>query len=243
MDDTNKFLAERAENIKTISSDDSLLKMGMSFVERSGRKKYSYNFDWLGLPIIQYPQDIVAMQEIVWKVKPDVIIETGVARGGSLVLYASILDLIGKGKVVGVELDLREHNKKRIQDHPLSKRISFVEGSSTDATTFEKVTSQIKPSDVVMVILDSNHTEDHVTKELALYSKLVTRNSYLVVMDTSIEFMPDDYFPNRDWGKGNNPHSSVKKFLSTNKNFEIDQEVNGKLLISVAYDGYLKRIN
>ena len=242
VDDTKEFLVDRTNNIKAAGSDPELVELGRNFVEKSGKKKYSYGFDWLGLPIIQYPQDVIALQEIIWRVKPDVIIETGVARGGSLVFYASLLEIIGSGQVIGVEIDLRAHNKEKILQHPLSKRISFVEGSSIAPSTFQKVIERVKSSDRVMVVLDSNHTHEHVREELKLYSGLVTKDSYLVVMDTSIDYMPDDYFPDRDWGKDNNPRTAVKEFLREDSSFAIDTEIQNKLLISVAYDGYLKKL-
>jgi cephalosporin hydroxylase len=243
MNDFKDFEENRQDNIRKSTKNQELMRLGYKFVEESSQYQYSYNFDWLGLPIIQYPQDIIAIQEIIWKIKPDLIIETGVARGGSLIFYSSILELIGKkGKVIGVEIDLRKHNKENILAHPLSRNISFVEGSSIDEDVFKTVKNQIKENDKVLVILDSNHTHDHVLSELQLYSSLVTMDSYVIVMDTSIDYMPDNYFPDRSWGPNNNPRTAVKEFIAKNDSFEIDAQIHNKLIISVAYDGYLKRI-
>lgn len=244
MDDFKEFEKQRNESIKIIGDDKELFKLGFDFVKKSGEHRYSYNFDWLGMPIIQYPQDIIAIQEIIWNVKPDLIIETGVARGGSLVFYSSLLEILGnKGKVVGVEIDLRAHNRARIQAHPMAKNIEFVDGSSIDQQTVAQVKAKIKPGAKVMVVLDSNHTHEHVMKELELYSPLVSKDSYLVVMDTSVDLMPDDYYPDRPWGKGDNPRTAVKEFIAHNKNFLIDETIHKKLVFTVAYDGFLKRVN
>jgi len=202
--------------------------------------EYSYHFNWLGLPIIQYPQDIIAIQEIIWKVKPDLIIETGIAHGGSLILSASILELIGKGSVLGVDIDIRKHNRIQIEKHPLFKRISMIEGSSIAKSVIKKVYDFSKRKKKVMVFLDSNHTYEHVLQELKLYSPLVTKGSYLVVYDTVIDEMPDSFFTNRSWNKKNNPKKAVKKFLEKNNRFKIDRSIDKKLLITVAPDGYLK---
>lgn len=205
------------------------------------QNKYYYNFDWLGLPIIQYPQDMVAVQEIIWKTKPDVIIETGVARGGSLILSASILHLLnGNGRVIGVDIDIRKHNRDAIEAHPLAFRIDLIQGSSTDDHILHQVQEKIKEGKRVMVILDSNHTHAHVFKELELYSPLVTAGCYCVVLDTFIEDLPDDFFPDRPWSKGNNPKTAVHEFLKLTDRFEIDTFIHKKLSITAAPDGYLK---
>lgn len=241
MDDTIQFLNERSESIKKLGSDSSLKTQALNFMLDSHPYKYSYNFDWLGLPIIQFPQDILALQEIIWKTKPDLIIETGIARGGSLILSASILHLLnGKGKVIGIDIDIRAQNKAAIQNHPLSHRIEMIEGSSIDDHIVEQAKLHISAGDKVMVILDSNHTHEHVLEELRLYSPLVTKDCYLVVMDTLIDDVPDSLFPDRPWGKGNNPKTAVQEFLLTNKHFEIDSDIQNKLLITVAPEGYLK---
>jgi cephalosporin hydroxylase len=209
--------------------------------DRSFAYRYSYNFSWLGRPVIQYPQDLVAMQEIIWKVKPRAIVETGIAHGGSLIFSASMLELIGNdGIVVGVDIDIRAHNRVEIEAHPLSKRIHMIEGSAIDTAIVEQVKERVHGRSPVIVCLDSMHTHDHVLRELELYSPLVTAGSYLVVFDTVIEDMPADAFPDRPWGPGNNPKTAVREFLKSTDRFEIDPEYNGKLLLSVAPDGYLK---
>ena len=187
-DDRVKFLNERKRNINKLCFDNNLLNISNLWFINASNHKYSYHFDWLGLPIIQFPQDIVAIQEIIWRTKPDVIIETGVARGGSLILSASILHLLnGTGKVVGVDIDIRPHNRESIENHPLAFRIHLVQGSSIEPIIVEQVKNFIQPANKIMVILDSNHTHEHVLKELELYAPLVTSGCYLVVMDTIIE--------------------------------------------------------
>jgi len=243
MNDIKQFENQRLESIEALGAEQNLHQEATNFMRNVGPFKYSYNFDWLGLPIIQVPQDIVAIQEIIWKTKPDVIVETGVARGGSLILSASILHLLnGNGKVVGVDIDIRPHNREAIENHPLAFRIELLQGSSIDIDIVAQVKKHIKSTDRVMVILDSNHTHDHVLKELELYSPLTTKDCYLVVMDTVVDDMPDDYFPDRPWGSGNNPKTAVHEFLKTTDHFEIDESIHNKLLITVAPDGYLKCI-
>lgn len=209
--------------------------------EKLFQNQYTYNFNWLGLPIIQYPQDVIALQEIIWKTKPDIIIETGVARGGSIIFYSSVLHLLnGNGRVVGIDIDIRSHNKEAIENHPLSFRINLVEGSSIDLSTIKNVEALIKSTDKVMVILDSNHTHDHVLKELELYSPFVTKDCYLVVLDTCVEDLPDNLFDDRPWGKGNNPKTAVLEFLKSSNRFKIDESISNKLVLTSAPDGYLK---
>lgn len=242
-DDRQEFLATRQNNIKKIPNDKKLLNITNEWLVNATAHRYSYHFDWLGLPIIQFPQDIVAMQEIIWQVKPDVIIETGVARGGSLIFSASMLHLLnGNGKVIGIDIDIRPHNRKAIEDHPLSSRIQLIEGSSTDLNVMKQIKQLIAPTDKVMVILDSNHTHDHVLQELHLYSPLVTQHSYLLVMDTIVEHMPEGSYPDRPWDKGNNPKTAVHEFLKINNRFEIATDIQNKLLITAAPDGYLRCI-
>ena len=194
----------------------------------------------MGRPIIQFPQDIMAMQEIIWQVKPDFIVETGIAHGGSLIFYASMLELIGEGEVLGIDVDIRQHNRVEIEQHPMFKRITMIEGSSIDEEIAKQVYDLAKGKSRILLVLDSNHTHDHVLKELELYSPLVTKDSYLVVFDTVVEDMPEDFFPDRPWGKGNNPKTAVWEFLKKNKRFKVDKDIEAKLLITVAPDGYLK---
>lgn len=241
--ENEQFELERKKNIELIGNDPGLIESGFKFVESTAPYKYTYNFSWLGRPIIQFPQDIVALQEIIWETKPDLIIETGIAHGGSLILSASILELIGNGEVLGIDIDIRDHNRAAIQDHPLYKRISMIQGSSIDAGVVDQVKSIAGGKEKIMVILDSNHTFDHVYAELQAYANMVTKGCYLVVLDTSVEFMPEDFNWNgRPWSKGNNPHTAVMKYLKENTSFEIDKSIQNKLLITVAPDGYLKRI-
>jgi len=203
--------------------------------------KYSYNFTWLGIPIIQYPQDMVAMQEIIWETKPDLIIETGVAHGGSIIFYASILELIGKGEVIGIDIDIRAHNRLAIESHAMSKRIKLIQGSSISNEIFQLVKQETENKKKILVLLDSNHTHHHVLEEMKLYSSLVSVGSYLVVFDTVVEDLPEETNINRPWGKGNSPKTAVNEFLKTHADFEIDFSIQNKLLITVAPDGYLKR--
>jgi cephalosporin hydroxylase len=241
MDQINKFRAEVKDNIKKISEDHDLQGFSNLWVREASRYKYSYNFTWLGRPIIQLPQDIVAMQEIIWQVKPDLIIETGIAHGGSLIFYASMLELIGgEGQVLGIDIDIREHNRVEIEKHPMFKRIKMIQGSSTDEKVVKQTREFAKNKKQVIVLLDSDHLHSHVLKELQLYSPLVMKGSYLIVSDTLIEDMPEGYFSDRPWGKGNNPKTAVLEFLKTNHRFEIDREINCKLLITGNLGGYLK---
>lgn len=229
--------------IAELGADQALRAASTRWIADSARHEYSYHFTWMGRPIIQYPQDIVALQEIIWAVKPKVIIETGVAHGGSLILSASLLELIGgDGRVVGVDIEIRPHNRQAIQDHPMAKRITLIEGSSVDDGIAAQVRALAAGKGPVLVILDSNHTHEHVRRELELYSPLVTKGSYLLVFDTVIEDMPADSFPNRLWGPGNNPKTAVHEFLRTNHRFALAKEIDNKLLITVAPDGYLKCI-
>ncbi len=238
-----EFLNEKKENIEKLGKQENLQALGLSFLVETAPNKYSYNFSWLGVPIIQFPQDMVALQEIIWKVKPDLIVETGVAHGGSLILSASILELIGgDGLVLGIDIDIRRHNREVIENHPMFKRIELLEGSSVSAEVLDKVREIAQHRKNILVILDSNHTHDHVLKELKAYSPLVTIDSYCIVFDTVIEDMPEDSFPDRPWGKGDNAKTAVWEFLDGNGDFIIDKEIENKLLITVAPDGYLKRI-
>jgi len=235
--------ALNADYAARMAADTALQEAARSLFVRSCDYRYSYNFTWMGRPIIQYPQDMVAMQEIVWAVKPDLIVETGIAHGGSLVYYASLLHLLdGDGLVVGVDIDIRAHNREAIEAHPMSKRIRMIEGSSTDEAVVAQVAELAEGRRCVMVTLDSNHTHEHVLKELRLYSPLVTKGSYLAVFDTVVEDMPKASFPDRPWGPGDNPKTAVWEFLRDNDCFEIDKGLEAKLLLTVAPDGYLRRV-
>ena len=227
--------------IAQMATDPEVQQLARQVFNRSCQFNYSYNFSWLGRPIIQYPQDIVALQEIIWAVKPQLIIETGIAHGGSLVLSASILELLGgNGRVVGVDIEIRPHNRQAIEEHPMARRITLIEGSSVDNGIAAQVRALAAGRRPVLVILDSNHTHEHVRRELELYSPLVTRGSYLIVFDTVVEDMPADAFANRPWGPGNNPKTAVHEFLKTSRRFALAKEIDNKLLLTVAPDGYLK---
>jgi len=229
------------ELIDAMRQDAALQSLAMRLFNRACDYRYSYNFTWLGIPIIQFPQDIVAVQELIWSVQPDVIIETGVAHGGSLILSASILQLLGGDRfVIGIDVDIRRHNRERLEHHPLASRLRLIEGSSTSPELVAQVRELVGETRKTMVFLDSNHTHDHVLKELELYSPFVRKGSYLVVFDTVIEQMPVGSFPNRDWDIGNSPLTAVREFLARNRRFEIDKEIHSKLLLTVAPDGYLK---
>ncbi len=242
MNPIKQFEEERTKRIKAQRNSDKIRKATRSFLTETIHSGYSYNFSWMGRPIIQYPQDMIAMQEIIWEVKPDLIIETGIAHGGSLIFYASLLELIGKGEVVGVDIDIRSHNKKEIEKHSMFRRIHMIQGSSIDPDVVAQVAKFTKKKKRILVTLDSNHTHDHVLRELEMYSPFVSKNSYLVVFDTVVEDLPKSAVKNRPWGKGDNPKTAVHKFLATHKNFAIDQTIENKILVSVAPDGYLKRV-
>lgn len=227
--------------IARMAADTELATLAHDLFLKSAEYKYSYNFSWLGCPIIQYPQDIMAAQEIIWQVKPDAVIETGIAHGGSLIFYASMLELLGgDGQVLGIDIDIRAHNRAEIERHPFFKRIMMLQGSSIDDQIRQQVYTFARDKQRVLVVLDSNHTHDHVRKELEFYAPLVTKGSYLIVFDTVVEDMPDHFFPDRPWGRGNNPKTAVQDFLSTNDRFEVDREIEQKLLLTVAPGGYLK---
>lgn len=239
MDET--FEREKRENIRRMGDIGELHDLALEFMRETSAYKYTYNFSWMGLPIIQFPQDILAMQEIIWNVRPDLIVETGIARGGSLVLSASLLELIGgDGLVLGVDIDIREHNRVEIERHPLAKRIRMIQGSSVAEETFREVGRLAEGRRRVLVMLDSNHTHEHALRELELYSPLVTKGSYLVVFDTVVEEMPDDMYADRPWGRGDNPLTAVREFLAKNDRFEVAREIEAKLLITVAPGGYLR---
>jgi len=250
--------------------NEKLQNCAKQFRDDTVLSQYSYNFSWLGRPIIQYPQDIVAVQELIWEIKPDLIVEAGIAHGGSLVLSASMLamldycDAVEKGeildpktsrrKVLGLDIDIRKHNRTAIESHPLSHMIHMIEGSSIDANIIKQVHDFAVGFEKILIILDSNHTHDHVLAELEAYAPLTSQGSYCIVFDTFVEEMDYDAFPDRPWGKGNNPKTAVWKYLELLKNegrtakdnkslnFEIDQTIDNKLLLTVAPDGYLKRI-
>jgi cephalosporin hydroxylase len=265
-----EFRGERETSIRGYAKDSALQDAAHAFFLESARARYSYNFDWLSRPIIQYPQDIVALQEVIWRVRPDIVIETGIAHGGSLVLSASILALLDycdaaqagetidprrpRRRVLGLDIDIRPHNRAAIEAHPLSPAIEMIEGSSIDPGVISRVRARAKDFPRVLVCLDSNHTHEHVLAELEAYAPLVTEGSYCCVFDTVIENMPADAFPDRPWGRGDNPMTAVHEYLSrlsTSQHpaadgrtlrFELDELVNDKLLVTVAPHGWLRRV-
>lgn len=240
MFDRKKFDQEKERYIKKLSSSKEVNACALKFIEEADKHNYAYNWTWMGLPIIQMPEDIILIQEIIWDVKPDVIVETGIAWGGSVVLYASILELIGRGKVIAVDKVLPPHNAKAIKNCNFSNRLDLIEGSSTDTAISEKVKGKIKPTDKVMVILDSNHTDQHVYNELEIYAPLVSEGSYLVVSDTIVEEIPEQTHRPRPWGHGNNPRTAIDRFLKNNDQFTRDNTYNYKAINSFTRNGYMK---
>jgi len=235
-----QYCRERDERIESYKQDKKLTSMTDAYIKELAFARYSANFSWLGRPIIQIPQDLMAMQEIIWSIQPDAIIETGIAHGGSLIFYASMLELVGKGNVIGIDIDIRAHNRVEIEKHPFYKRITMLEGSSISQDVIDKVRSLINGDETVMVCLDSHHTHDHVLQELELYAPLVTPGSYCIVSDTGIEDLPPHMIIDRPWGKGNNPKTAVWEFLKHNGHFVIDKDIEAKILLTAAPDGYLK---
>lgn len=251
-DPVKAHFQEAIQRSNTQAVDPSITQPANDFFIRSHQLLYSYNFSWLTRPIIQYPQDIVAFQEVVSLVKPDLILETGIAHGGSLVLSASLLCLLdvmegidprkSSRKVIGVDIDIRTHNRKALDEHPLRFKMELIEGSSIDPVIIQQVHSRAEGADRVLVSLDSNHTHAHVIDELNAYADLVSVGSYCIVFDTVIEDLPAGSFPDRAWDVGNNPKTAVHEWLKSNPQFRIDKGIDNKLLISVAPDGYLKRV-
>ncbi len=258
MNNSEVFEQERISNVNLMSLDIDLKDATARWMEHANIRRYSYQFDWLGRPIIQYPQDVVAMQELIWNVKPDLIIETGIAHGGSLVMSASMLALLdmsdaietgesidprqSKRKVLGIDIDIRSHNKNAILNHPMASRIQMIEGSSISTDVINQVREFAKDYRRILICLDSNHTHDHVLAELEAYAQLTSVDSYCVVFDTVVEDMPASMFPDRPWAPGNNPKTAVWQYLKNHPQFVIDKNIEHKLMITVAPDGYLKRI-
>lgn len=258
MNEVEQFKQEVARNIEKISKSENFKNISTEWIKQAGELRWSYNFRWMDRPAIQFPNDAWAMQEIIWDVKPDLIIECGVAHGGSIMYYASLLALMDladaasnngvldptkpKRKVLGIDIDIRAHNRKEIIASPFINWIELKEGSSVEDTTIEWVQEFSKGYETVMVVLDSNHTHDHVLGELNAYANLVSKDSYCVVFDTVVDDMPTELSADRPWGPGNSPKSAVKQFLSQTEHFVIDREISDKLQITVGPDGYLRRI-
>lgn len=253
------FQAEMADRLRAAPGNGPLTASARAFMQQSVSARYSYNYCWMGRPIIQYPQDVMALQELVWQVRPDIIVETGIAHGGSLMLSASLLamldlcDAANAGcsldparpdrRVIGIDIDIRPDNRAQIEAHPLRHRITMIEGSSIDPQVVDQVRDQITPGRRVLVCLDSNHTHDHVLAQLRAYSPMVSRDSYCIVFDTIVEALPQDLAFDRPWGPGNSPATAVRAWLPDNPDFQIDGSVDAKLLVSVAPGGFLRRIS
>jgi cephalosporin hydroxylase len=257
MNPVKTFNAERTSRIDAFGQDAPFKALSRDWLKASMQRMYVYNFNWLGRPIIQYPQDMVAMQELVWSVRPDLIIETGIAHGGSLILSASLLALLdlcdaavtgrtldprqSARKVIGVDIDIRAHNRAAMEAHPLASRITMIEGSSIDPATIETVRAAAAGYQRILVCLDSMHTHNHVLAELDAYAPLVTPESYCVVFDSFIEDMPPGFFANRPWDVGNNPRTAVRQWLAGHPEFEVDSAIENKLMLTVAPEGFLRR--
>lgn len=252
-----QFKAEGKAEIAALGEDERFRQLSRDWMDAANHARYSYHFEWLGRPIIQYPQDIVALSELIFAVKPDLVIETGIAHGGSLMLTASMLLLLdfmegpsvgetvsfaSKRRVMGIDIDIRAHNRQAIEAHPLSFMIELVQGSSIDQNVIARARTAAEGARKVMVVLDSNHTHDHVLEELRGYADLVSPGSYCVVFDTVIEDMPAEMFHDRPWGKGNSPKSAIWEFLTQTDSFEIDKEIENKLGPTVGPDGFLRRV-
>jgi cephalosporin hydroxylase len=242
MDPIEQFFAEMKDRIQAMGGDEAFRQLSIRWMQEATRLKYTYNFTWMGRPAIQLPQDIMAMQELIWEVKPDLIIETGIAHGGSLVFNASILELIGnpKARVLGIDIDIRPHNRAAIEAHPMKKRIDMIQGSSISSETLDAVHTYAKDFTRPLVILDSNHTHAHVLEELRLYAPFVKHGSYLVVMDTAVEWVSKELAGDRPWGPGDNPMTAMDAYLKESDRFVIDHGISDKLGITVAPRGFLK---
>ena len=270
-DSNADFLRENATSIRQISQSQDLKQLTQTWVNAAAGYRYTYLFSSLGRPIIQFPQDMVAMNELIWRVRPDLIIETGIAHGGSLIHNASMLALLdmcdaietdetinpktSRRKVLGIDIDIRPHNRAAIEAHPMASRIQMIQGSSIASEIIEQVHAVAAHYSRVLVCLDSNHTHDHVLAELKAYAPLVSMDSYCIVFDTIVEDMPKEMFPDRPWGPGNNPKTAVWEYLrqlggegqiavdGATLKFEVDHQIENKLLITVAPNGYLKRVD
>lgn len=239
-----EFQLEKKNRIQQMREDEEFLQMTNQYLQMLTKKKYMYDFTWLGVPIIQFPTDIVAIQELIWMAQPDLIIETGIAHGGSIILSASLLEMLGgNGHVVGIDIDIRKHNRDVIEHHPMMKRITMIEGSSIAPEIVQQVTEFAKDYQKILVILDSCHTHDHVFAELQAYAPLVSENSYLVVFDTVVEELPSSFNQDRPWDVGNNPMTALNSFLVDHPEFILDTDFNDKLLLTCAPKGWLKKVH
>jgi cephalosporin hydroxylase len=270
MDPVTEFRQQVAKNISDIGKDTAFQELSNKWLVEASKFFYSYNFTWLGRPVIQVPQDLYASQELIWACRPDLIIETGIAHGGSLIMSASMLALLdycdamesgatlyvrkAPRRVLGIDIDIRDHNRKAIESHPLGGKISMIQGSSVAPETIAQVKEIARNHKRVMIFLDSNHTHEHVLDELELYAPLTTKGSYCVVWDTNVEDLPDEMWANRPWGKGDNPKTAVWEYMRRLKDegrtaedgealsFEYDKVIETKLAVTAAPDGFLKRV-
>ena len=258
MNPNQSFEHEVKQNIVELRNDEGLRTKSLDWMSDITQKRYAYNFKWLGRPIIQVPQDMVAIQELIWKIRPDLVIETGIAHGGSLILSASMLALLDycdavesgqalnlkatRRRVLGIDIDIRAHNREAIEAHPMAHRIDMLQGSSIAPEIIAEVRQRAQGHERVLVILDSNHTHEHVLAELEAYAPLVSPGSYCVVFDTVIEDLPAGMYPDRPWDVGDNPKTAVHEFLSRNSDFVVDEDIEAKLMITVAPGGYLRRL-
>ncbi len=243
-DDRQEFEAQKRENSLALGADEAVFRQSSQMFEALNAYDYSYLWSWMGVPIIQMPADIMATQEVIWSTKPDVIIETGVARGGSVLFMASLLEMMGHGKVIGVDIDIRAHNRESIERHPMSKRVTLIEGGSVNVDTIAKVRAEIPEGARVMVVLDSDHSRDHVLAECRAYGPLVTEGCYLVVADTIVAHLPDTSMArnrSRRLAEGDEPDAAARIYLEEVPDFEVDPELNGKLVLSSSPGGYLRR--
>lgn len=252
-----QFAQERHDRLTAYAQDKPFQQLSRQWLQESMAKKYVYNFDWLGRPIIQYPQDMVGVQQLIWQLRPDLIIETGIAHGGSLVLSASMLalldmcDAIEAGttldprrsarKVIGIDIDIRQHNRTAIEAHPMSSRIQMFQGSSVAEEVVQQVYAAAHGYKTVLVMLDSMHTHDHVLSELHAYAPLVTPGSYCVVFDTFVDDMPPRFFADRPWDVGNNPKTAARQWLAEHPEFELDTVMEQRLQVTVAPQGFMRR--
>lgn len=242
-DDRAEFLAHAREQSIAMGHDKALFAQSIETLLAADRYDYAYLWTWMGVPIIQLPADVMATQEVMWASRPTIVIETGVARGGSVIMMASLLKLMGGGKVIGIDIDVRPHNRHSIESHPMADAIVLLEGSSTAGETLERVRAEITPNDRVMVVLDSDHSRDHVLAELRSYGPLVTKGCYMVVADTATGYLTEEQAPKRRsklWFKGDEPLSAVRDYLAECDRFDVDPVVNGKLILSSSPQGYLK---
>ncbi|QFT91356.1 Rhamnosyl O-methyltransferase precursor [Roseovarius sp. THAF9] len=245
-DDREEFAEKQKRNAARLGEASGVYRKSDDLMLALNEYDYPYLWSWMGVPIIQLPADIMATQEVIWQTKPDVIIETGVARGGSVLFMASMLEMIGKGQVIGVDVDIRAHNRETIENHPMSKRVTLIEGGSVDEGVLEQVRSEIPEGARVMAVLDSDHSRKHVLDECRAYGAMVTAGCYLVVADTVVGHWTEDQAPknrSKHWYQGNEPLAARNEYLAETDRFQIDPEINGKLVMSSSPGGYLKCVS